>query len=156
MQVYWGHFFGLFRLDTWPTGIYFTKSNFVTFYYYPISRKKSEKMIQFWVLAWQVDGRIDDRIEQIHGTFSLAWVSKCFSDINVKSISHDTKFRKTVKPFFPNKDKSTNIMNNHFTNITTHLKLKPTKIDLKKNLEIIQNQESIKRIKLTIFHSKSS
>ena len=28
-------------------------------------------------------------------------------------------------------------MNNYFTNITTHLKLKPTKIDLKANLENI-------------------
>ena len=30
-----------------------------------------------------------------------------------------------------------NIMNNYFTNITTHLKLKPAKIDPKTNLEII-------------------
>ena len=30
-----------------------------------------------------------------------------------------------------------NIMNNHFTNITTHLKLKPTKIDPKTNLESV-------------------
>ena len=129
MQVFWGKGGGGIFLDflgSWPPGIYFTKSSFVTFYYYLMSRKKSEKMIQLWDLALQVDGRMDDRIEQIHRTFSLAWVSKCFSDINVKSISDDTKFWKTVKPFFPNKDKSTNIMNNHFTNITTHLKLKPT------------------------------
>ena len=50
-----------------------------------------------------------------------------------------------------------NIMNNYFTNITTHLKLKPTKIDPKKNLESIidtfQNHESIRRIKLANFHS---
>ena len=48
-------------------------------------------------------------------------------------------------------------MNNYFTNITTHLKLKPTKIDPKANLESIidtfQNHESVQRIK---FHSKSS
>ena len=31
----------------------------------------------------------------------------------------------------------TTIMNNYFTNITTHLKLKPTKIDPKANLESI-------------------
>ena len=53
-----------------------------------------------------------------------------------------------------------NIMNNCFTNITTHLKIKPTKIDPKVNLEsiidIFQNHESIQRIKLVNFHSKSS
>ena len=47
-------------------------------------------------------------------------------------------------------------MNNYFTNITTHLKLKPTKMDLKENLESIHDHESIQRIKLTIFHPKSS
>ena len=53
-----------------------------------------------------------------------------------------------------------NIMNNYFTNITTHLKLKPTKIDPKANLESIidtfQNHESVQRINLASFHSKSS
>ena len=53
-----------------------------------------------------------------------------------------------------------NIMNNYFTNITTHLKLKPTKIDPKGNLEGIidtfQNHESVQRIKLANFHSKPS
>ena len=53
-----------------------------------------------------------------------------------------------------------NIMNNYFTNITTHLKLKPTKIDPKANLESIidtfQNHESVQRIQLANFHSKSS
>ena len=53
-----------------------------------------------------------------------------------------------------------NIMNNYFTNITNHLKLKPTKIDPKANLESIidtfQNHESVQRIKLANFHSKSS
>ena len=48
-----------------------------------------------------------------------------------------------------------NIMNNYFTNITTHLKLKPTKIDSKANLESIidtfQNHESVPRIKLQTF-----
>ena len=52
------------------------------------------------------------------------------------------------------------IMNNYFTNITTHIKLKPTKIDPKANLESIidtfQNHESVQRIKLANFHSKSS
>ena len=53
-----------------------------------------------------------------------------------------------------------NIMNNYFTNITTHLKLKPTKIDPKVNLEIIidtfHNRESVQRIKLANFRSKPS
>ena len=53
-----------------------------------------------------------------------------------------------------------NIMKNYFTNITTHLKLKPTKTDPKTNLESIrdtfQNHESVQRIKLANFHSKSS
>ena len=53
-----------------------------------------------------------------------------------------------------------NIMNNYFANITTHLKLKTTKIDPKANLESIidtfQNHESVQRIKLANFHSKSS
>ena len=39
-----------------------------------------------------------------------------------------------------------NIMNNYFTNITTHFKIKPTKIDPKANLESIidtfQNYEN--------------
>ena len=46
------------------------------------------------------------------------------------------------------------------TNVTTHLKLKPTKTDPKLNLESIidtfQNHESVQRIKLANFHSKSS
>ena len=53
-----------------------------------------------------------------------------------------------------------NIVNNYFTNITTNLKLKPTKIDPKANLEsiidIFQDHESVQRIKLANFHSKSS
>ena len=52
-----------------------------------------------------------------------------------------------------------NIMNNYFTNVTIHLKLKP-KIDPKENLESIkdtfENHESIQRIKLANFHSKSN
>ena len=51
-------------------------------------------------------------------------------------------------------------MNNYFTNITTHLKLKPTNIDAKANLESIigtfKKHESVQRIKLENFHSKSS
>ena len=53
-----------------------------------------------------------------------------------------------------------NIMNNYFTNITTYLELKPTKIDPKANLESIidtlQNHESVQRIKLANVYFKSS
>ena len=75
-----------------------------------------------------------------------------FSNINVKSISDNKKFWKTIKAF-SNKGPNTNntmlvvdnkivreeeiianIMNNYFTN-TTHRKLKPTRIDFKANLE---------------------
>ena len=53
-----------------------------------------------------------------------------------------------------------NIMNNYFTNITTHLNVQPTKIGLKSNLESIidafENHESVQRIKLSNYHSKSS
>ena len=52
-----------------------------------------------------------------------------------------------------------NIMNNYFTNITTHLKLKPTKFDPKANLESIintfQNHRSVQMIMLINFYSKS-
>ena len=103
---------------------------------------------------------------------------KYFSDINVKSVSDNKKFWKTIKPFFSNKGLNTNnmmlvedneivreeeiianVMNNYFTNITTHLKLKSTKTDLIANLKSIidtfQNHESVQRIKLVNFHSKS-
>ena len=53
-----------------------------------------------------------------------------------------------------------NIMNNYFTNIIIHLKLKPTKIDHKANRESIidtfQSHESVQRIKLPNFHCKAS
>ena len=53
-----------------------------------------------------------------------------------------------------------NTMNNYFTNITTHLKLKSTKTDSKVNLEILintfRNHEGFQRIKLANFDFKSS
>ena len=53
-----------------------------------------------------------------------------------------------------------NIMSNYFTNIITHLNLKPTKIDPKANLEsrinTFQSHEDVHRIKLGNFHSKST
>ena len=60
----------------------------------------------------------------------------------------------------PREEIMANIINNYFTNITIHLKLKCTKINHKANLESIinafQNHESVQRIKLANFHSKSS
>ena len=83
---------------------------------------------------------------------------KYFSDINVKSTSDNTKFSKTIKKNFANKSLTTNnlmleeineivreekiianIMCNYFTNITTHLKFKPIKINPQVNLESIIN-----------------
>ena len=47
-------------------------------------------------------------------------------------------------------------MNNFFTNITTNLKLKPTKTAAKANLGSVtntfQNHERVKRIKMANFH----
>ena len=91
---------------------------------------------------------------------------KYLNDINVKSISDNKKIWKIIKPFFSNKGLNTNnimlvennelvseeevianIMNNYFTNITNHLKLKLTKIDPKAILESMidtfQNHESV-------------
>ena len=52
-----------------------------------------------------------------------------------------------------------NIMNNYFTNITTHLKLKPNKIDPKANpestIDTFQHHESVQRNKLADVQSKS-
>ena len=104
---------------------------------------------------------------------------KYFSNINVKSVSDNKKFWKTIQPFFSNKGLNTNnmmlvedneivheeeiianIMNNYFTNNVTHLKLKSTKTDPKANLESIidtfPNHESVQRIKLANFQTKFS
>ena len=49
-------------------------------------------------------------------------------------------------------------MNKYFINVTTHLKPKLMKLDLKTNLEsiknILQKHESLQRIKLSTVHSK--
>ena len=90
---------------------------------------------------------------------------KYFSDTNVKSISDNKKFWKTIKPFFSNKGLNTNkmilvedneivlekeimasIMNNYFINITTHLKVKLTKIDPKTNLESIIDTSKMMKV----------
>lgn len=59
-----------------------------------------------------------------------------------------------------NKEENTANINNCFTNITTHLKLKPTKTDPTANLESIintlQNHESVQKIKLESVYSKSN
>ena len=75
---------------------------------------------------------------------------KYFSNINVKSISENTKLRKAINLFFSNKGLNmsnimlvenneivweeeiiANNMNNYFASITTHLKLKPKSIESK-------------------------
>ena len=89
--------------------------------------------------------------------------------MTTKIVSDNKKFWKTKKPFFFKKGLNTNnmmlvennemvreeeiignIMNSYFTNITTHLNLKPTKIDPKANLEGIidtfQNHESVSKL----------
>ena len=91
---------------------------------------------------------------------------KYFRQINVKKYFWQQKVLVNHKTIFSNKDLNTsnimlvenneivreeqiiaNFMNNYFTNITTHLKLKLTKIDPKANLEciinIFQNHNSV-------------
>ena len=100
-----------------------------------------------------------------------------FNDLNVKNITDDTAFWKTIKPYFSNKglDSSSlilseknkivtndqdiaNIMNNYFTGITSYLNLKPDQINHSENLtniiENFKNHESIQRIKLANFHHR--
>ena len=114
-----------------------------------------------------------------HGKLLHQTKENYFSDIDIKSISDNKKILENHKIIFSNKGLSTDnmmlvedneivrekeiiayIMNNYCANITTHLKLKPTKINPKVNLEIIidtfHNRESAQRIKLANFRSKSS
>ena len=79
-------------------------------------------------------------------------MSKAF--LTVKDFGNPRKQQNSTRG--KNKGK---IMNNYFTNITTYLKLKSTKIDSKVNLESIintfQNHKNVQRIKLADFHSIS-
>ena len=114
-----------------------------------------------------------------HGKLLHQTKETYFSDIDIKSISDNKKILENHKIIFSNKGLSTDnmmlvedieivrekqiiayIMNNYCANITTHLKLKPTKIDPKVNLEsitdIFQNHESVQRIELINFQYKSN
>ena len=98
-----------------------------------------------------------------------------FNDLNIKNITYNKTFWKTIKAYFSNKGLNSsslilsernkivtndqdigNIMNNYFTGITYHLNLKPDQINHSENLiniiEIFKNHESIQRIKLANFH----
>ena len=102
-----------------------------------------------------------------------------FNDLNIKNITDNKAFWKTIKPYFSNKGLNSsslilseknkivtndqdiaNIMNNYFTGITSHLNLKPDQINHSENLtniiENFKNHESIQRIKLANFHHRQT
>ena len=102
-----------------------------------------------------------------------------FSNINVKEVSDNKTFWKSVKPFFSNKGLNSNnillkegneivnddgkiafIMNMYFTNITKHMNLKTNKMshreELVNILDTFKNHMSVQRIKLANFHSYST
>ena len=100
-----------------------------------------------------------------------------FNDLNIKNITDDRAFWKTIKPYFSNKglnssslivseknkivtnDQDMANMNNYFTGITSHLNLKPDQINRSENLtniENFKNHESIQRIKLANFHHRQT
>ena len=102
--------------------------------------------------------------ENFNVKFPCQTKEKYFSDDNVNSISDNKHFWKTIKLFFSikglstnniiivenkkifcDKEKLTSIRNDYFTNITIHLKFKPTKIGLKVNLKSIKNFFKIKK-----------
>ena len=100
-----------------------------------------------------------------------------FSDLDIKNITDNKAFWKSIKPYFSNKGLNSsslilseknkivandqdiaNIINNYFTGITNHLNLKPDQINHSENLtniiEKFKNHESIQRIKLAHFHHR--
>ena len=93
-----------------------------------------------------------------------------FNDLNIKNITDNKAFWKTIKPYFSNKGLNSsslilseknkivtndqdiaNIMNNYFTGITSHLNLKPDQINHSEKviniIENFKNHEVIQRIK---------
>ena len=102
-----------------------------------------------------------------------------FNNINVKKVSDNKNFWKSVKPFSLNKGLNSNnillvegneivnddgkiaaIMNRYFTNITKHMNFKANKIryreELVSILDTFKNHKSVQRIKLANFHSYST
>ena len=84
-----------------------------------------------------------------------------FNDLNIKNITDNKAFWKTIKPYFSNKGLNSsslilsekneiatndqdiaNIINNYFTGITSHLNLKPDQINHSENLTNIENFKS--------------
>ena len=98
---------------------------------------------------------------------------KYFNNINVKKVSDNKTFWKSVKLFFSNKYLNSNnilllegneitatIMNRYFTNITKHMNLEANKIshreELVNILDTFKNHKRVQRIKLANFHSYST
>ena len=104
---------------------------------------------------------------------------KYFNNINVKKVSDNKTFWKSVKRFFSNKGLNSNnmllvegieivnddgkiatIMNRYFTNITKHMNLKANEISHREKLvnilDTFKNHKSVQRIKLANFHSYST
>ena len=83
--------------------------------------------------------------------FRKKFSDKCLSTSNIMLLENNEIVRE---------EEGIVSMNNYFTYITTHIKLKPTKIDPKVNLKSItntfQNHESAQGIKLANFHSTCS
>ena len=83
--------------------------------------------------------------------FRKKFSDKCLSTSNIMLLENNEIVRE---------EEGIVSMNNYFTYITTHIKLKPTKIDPKVNLKSItntfQNHESAQGIKLASFHSACS
>ena len=102
-----------------------------------------------------------------------------FNDLNIKNITDNKAFWKTIKPYFSNKGlKSSSInlsaknkivtndqyiasiMNNYFTGITSHLNLKPNHTNHSENFrnitENFKNYKSVQRIKLAKFHHRQT
>ena len=104
---------------------------------------------------------------------------KYFNNINVKKVSDNKTFWKSVKPFFSNKGLNSNnillveeneivnddgkiatIMNRYFTNIAKHMNFKVNKIshreELVNILDTFKYHKSVQKIKLSNFHSYST
>ena len=98
---------------------------------------------------------------------------KYFNNINIKRVSDNKTFWKSVKPFFSNKGLNSNnillvegneivnddgkiaaIMNRYFSNITKYMKLKANKISRREELvhilDTFKNHKSVQRIQLEL------
>ena len=112
--------------------------------------------------------------KEISESYYVRLRKKNFSNINVKEVSDNKTFWKSVKPFFSNKGLNSNniflvegneilnddgkvafVMNMCFTNITKHMNLKANKIthreELVNILDTFKSHMSVQRIKLANF-----